>query len=356
MKPLDAADFAGAALTRADARASAPELAEEAFDARWGAAVAEGALKVLRSFPALWWRDLRALDPARVPAGRALGFGDAHVENFGFLAFDDGRVGYAFNDLDDSGDVEVALDALRYFAATSLWRGAGAPVDLPALVRTWADALEKERDPVNADRDFLKRVDAPDAEKMRRKAVERWNTEPSLSPASEDDIDALGRALRGREETRGYEVVAAKRRAVPDGGSGGLRRFWALARAPGGLLDVLELKERAPAATEQGARARKVDKRLSTLKKAVWPGRSLTPYHRLDVRLAGRDVAFVVRSRGARASLKDDVRVPFRKQARALAAVHRRAERAASPGELAAWVEGSVPALVARWSALAGAR
>lgn len=354
MKPLDAADFTGAALTRADARASAPELSPDAFDVRWAAA--EGALKVVRSFPALWWRDLRAVDPARVPAGRALGFGDAHVENFGFLAFDDGRVGYAFNDLDDSGDVEVALDALRYFTAASLWRGAGAPVDLPALVRTWADALEKDRDPVTTDSDFLDAVDAPDLAKMRRKAVERWNTEPSLSAATEEEFGALDRALRGREETRGYEVVAAKRRAVPDGGSGGLRRFWTLARAPDGLLDVLELKERAPAAAEQGARARKVDKRLSTMKKVVWPGRAITPYHRLDVTLAGRDVPFVVRSRGARASLKDDVRVPFRKQARALAAVHRRAERAASPGELAAWVEGSVPTLVARWSSLAARR
>ncbi|MFO0605638.1 MAG: DUF2252 family protein [Polyangiales bacterium] len=356
MKPLAAADFAGAALARADARASVPELSDDAFEARWKLAAAEGALKVVRSFPALWWRDLRAVDPARVPAGRALGFGDAHVENFGFLAFDDGGVGYAFNDLDDSGDVEVALDALRYFTAASLWRGAGAPVDLAALVRTWADALEKDRDPVIDDRAFLDAVDAPDPAKMRRKALERWSTEPELPPITDVEHAALRDALRGLPETGGYEFFAARRRAVHGGGSGGLLRFWAIVRAPGGHLDVLELKERSTPATEQGARARKVDKRLSTLKKAVWPGRSITPYHRLEVRLAGRDVSFVVRSRGARASLKGDVPAPFRKQARALAAVHRRAERAASPGELAAWVEGSVPALVARWSALARVR
>lgn len=95
-----------------------------------------------------------------------------------------------------------------------------------------------------------------------------------------------------------------------------------------------------------------MDKRLSTMKKALWPGRSLTPYHRLDVTFDGAPAPFVARSRGARGAVKAERGVPFAEQLRALAAVHGRARVEGSRGALAEWVAGSVPALVARWEAL----
>lgn len=356
MRPLAPDDFPAPALTRAAARATVPYLPDEAFEARWKAAMAQGPLLLLRSFPALWWCDLRDIDPARVPPDRGLGFGDAHPDNFGFLTFDDGRVGYAFNDLDDSGEVEVALDALRYFTAAALWRGPGAPVDVPALVTAWREALATARDPVHTDRTVLDPLAPPDPTKMRRKALERWSTEPELPAVTRDELAELRAALRRLDETRAHTVLAARRRTVRDGGSGGLQRFWALVCLPRrDEFDVLELKARAPAAAEQGARARKIDKRLSTLKKILWAGRTMTPYHRVDLHLDGKTLPFVVRSRGARAPLPATLPPPFHLQAHILAAVHRDALRDTSPATLAHWVEGSVPTLVARWKALASA-
>lgn len=352
MKPLSPSDFRAPALTRADARATVPYLADDAFDARWNAAVDAGALHVLRSFPALWWRDLRAVDPARVPAGRTVAFGDAHVENFGFLAFDKGGLGFAFNDLDDSGDVEVALDALRYFTSAAMWAGAGAPADVPALAAQWATNLGVDRDPVITDKATLAALDAPERRKMRAAAVRRWSTEDVLDPVTDDALAALRAALAGYDETRGYTVHAVRRRVVKDGGSGGLLRYWALARVPDGGpddLDVLELKAKAPAASEEGDGARKLDKRLTAVKKAVWPERALTPYRRVEVSVGGETRSFVVRSRGARANVK---RPSLAEQVRVLAAVHRRATFDLAHDALGRWVAASVPALVARWAAL----
>jgi len=347
MKPLTPADFRAPALTRADARATVPYLPDDAFDARWNAAVDAGALYVLRSFPALWWRDLRAVDGARVPAARGVGFGDAHIENFGFLAFDKGGVGFAFNDLDDSGDVEVALDALRYFTSAAL-----AGVEVAPLVAQWAADLAVDRDPVITDKATLGALDAPERRKMRAAAVKRWSTEDVLDPITDDVLAAVRASLAGYDETRGYTVHAVRRRVVKDGGSGGLLRYWALARVPEGGpddLDVLELKAKAPAASVEGDGARKLDKRLTVVKKALWGERALTPYRRVEVSVGGEVRSFVVRSRGARANVK---RPSLVDQVRVLAAVHRRAATDLPRDELGRWVAASVPALVARWTAL----
>ena len=347
MKPLAHADFRAPALTRADARATVPYLPDDAFDARWNAAVDAGALHVLRSFPALWWRDLRAVDRARVPAGRTVGFGDAHVENFGFLAFDKGGVAFAFNDLDDSGEVEVALDALRYFTSAAL-----AGVEVAPLVARWTADLAVDRDPVIADKATLAALDAPERRKMRAAAVKRWSTEDVLDPVTDEVLAAVRASLAGYDETRGFTVHAVRRRVVKDGGSGGLLRYWALARVPDGGpddLDVLELKAKAPAASEEGEGARKLDKRLTAVKKALWPERAITPYRRVEVSVGGVVQSFVVRSRGARANVK---KPSLPEQVRVLAAVHRRAPMELPHEALGPWVAASVPALVARWTAL----
>jgi hypothetical protein len=347
MKPLSPADFVAPALTRDLARASVAYVPDGVFNDRWDAAIEGGALQLLRSFPALWWRDVRAVDPARVPTGKTLAFGDAHLENFGFLAFDKGGVGFTFNDLDDSGEVEVALDALRYFTSVAL-----AGEDIAPLIVRWVDDLAVERSPVLTDKATLNTLGAPARSKMRDDAVERWSLEPTLSAVSKDELKAVKKALKETDETRDYTVYALQKRQVKSGGSGGLARYWALARVPDGAaddLDVLELKERAPAAAEEGARARKIDKRLTTMKKALWPGLTLTPYRRVEVIVGETTRSFVVRSRGVRAGVKAPC---LAEQVRVLAAVHRGAEMAVSRAELGRWVEASVPTLVARWKAL----
>ncbi len=334
-------------LTRDDARASVPWLSDAAFEARWRATEGD-AHKVLRSFPDLWWRDLRALPAARVPQGRAVGFGDAHVENFGWLAFE-GGVRFAFNDLDDAGLVEVSLDLLRHLTSASL---SGDPIDLEGLARAWRDAVLSPGAPTRA------LANAPSAAKMREAALEDWDdpAKSALSPVAPDVTRAVAAALAATKATARYEVRAVRRRVVRDGGSGGLARLWAQVRGDGDL-DVIELKEMAPPGAEEGRGAVRLDPRLKTLRAVLWGAQTLRPCHRVDVALPGAaPAAFLARSRGMRASWKKKQGPrPFVEQASILGAVHAHAagQLEVSVDAVAEWALASRPALTDRWRALA---
>lgn len=338
---LTTSDFATPQLTRDDARAVTPYLDEAPFAKRWNAAVREGPLKLFRSFPGLWWRDLRAVDSARIPGGRTLGFGDAHLENFGYLHFAEG-VRFAFNDLDDSGDVEVALDALRYFTSVALAEAG----DVTALVERWRDALTAPPSPV------LEDPAAPPPPALRLKALKAWKElRRSQPPLERKALDRIGEALAFCDATRGYALSDARRREVEDGGSGGLDRYWALTQDRDGNWDVLELKAMAPPASDEGRTARPIERRLSTMREALWTGHSLTPYHRTDLVVSRHEGSrrFLVRSRGMRASVK--VAQP-EVQVRAMGAVHGRAKLDVTPDACARWIIDTVPVVADRWRSM----
>ena len=341
LAPLAPTDFAAPHLTRDDARAVTPYLDALRFARRWNAALREGPLKLFRSFPGLWWRDVRAVDSAGVPGGRTLGFGDAHVENFGYLHFSAG-VRFAFNDLDDSGDIEVALDALRYFTSVAL-AGAG---DVRALVEQWRIALTTETSPV------LEDPAAPPSPALRLKALKAWkDLRRAQPPLDRKALDRIAEALAFCNATRGYAVRDARRREVEDGGSGGLDRYWALARDREGNWDVLELKAMVAPATDEGRTARPIDRRLSAMRDALWSGHALTPYHRADLVMGRHDEGrrFLVRSRGMRASAKA---TRPEVQVRVLGAVHGRAKLDVTPEACARWIAETVPVMVERWRSM----
>ncbi len=351
--PLDASDFVPPRLTRADARAVVADPTERLFPVRWENAVEGGKHAMLRAFPGLWWRDLREIDPTRVPTGRTVAFGDAHVENFGYLAFGD-DVRFAFNDLDDSGDVEVALDALRYFTSASL---AGYP-DVGALLDLWVAAFDA---PAGA----VQRLDdAPTRRKMLNAAEDDW-TQGKRQSAVTDDVKATVREeLKQHDWASGYTVDEVRRYAKTDGGSAGLDRFWAHVTNARGERDVLEFKELATPGSEMGRGARETADRLPTLRATIWPGYGLSPYHRVAINLpssrgdADAKRGFIVRSRGMRGNAKaiiDKVAPPefdeqvIRAQVHVLASVHRNAPERPPARELAAWIRDSLPVVVARW-------
>lgn len=346
--PLTSADFA-APLSRDDARATVPHLDRSAFTARWRATQGD-AHRVLRAFPGLWWRDLRALPEGRVPSARTFGFGDAHIENFGWLAFERG-VRFAFNDLDDSGEAEIALDALRYFTSITL---CGDVVDLGALAKTWAEGLRKPGELTR------KGPAAPPAlDEMRKAALDDWKKDAKndLYPATSAESAAVSAALADKKATKHYDVREVKRRVVIDGGSGGNVRFWALVR-DGSDDDVLELKQMTTAGAEQGRGAVATDKRLKAAREALWTGETLAPYHEVELAVRGdKPAPYLVRSRGRRRSWKVEKFGPprYAVQVEMLASVHARALSSSTPppDALADWVLSSTQAVAARWRTLA---
>lgn len=336
-------------LTRDQARDTVPHLDRSAFTARWRATQGDPH-NVLRAFPGLWWSDLRALPDGRIPAGRTFGFGDAHVANFGWLAFERG-VRFAFNDLDDSGEVEVALDALRYFTSVTL---SGGDVDVAALVEAWADGLRNPGEVTRAGPSA-----PPTAREMRDDADDEWSKDAKndLYAADPSERAAVIAALADEKATQGYEVLGVKRRVVIDGGSGGNKRYWAHVRGEAGR-DVIELKQMTTAGAEQGRGAVALDERLKAAREALWTGERLSPYHK--VHLAVGDAApgsYVARSRGMRRNLRSSKSspTPYALQVEILAAVHARAlaSMSTTPEELASWVLRSTPAVAERWRSLA---
>jgi len=71
-----------------------------------------------RSFVRLYYVDLGLHNPN--VGSVSAGFGDAHLENFGFNVFADGVVRFVYNDFDDSGYCPVGLDSVRYFTVLRL--------------------------------------------------------------------------------------------------------------------------------------------------------------------------------------------------------------------------------------------
>lgn len=349
MKPLEPRHLAPPTRRgRAFFRATSPHLDDARFAAKWASAF-DSPLRFFRAFPQAWYRDL-----ARVPKGHLAGrggvcFGDAHPENFGFVVVA-GRTHFVFNDFDDSGVTDVGADALRYFVAHALmadaavataWLlqryvavlGGARPARLPAaLVPAPAAVVAKQ----------LGKLAAGDALVLSKKT--------KLSPASPEERAAVTRGLEGLH-LRVLDVAARER---DHGGSGGLRRHWALVETRGGRRDVLEVKALTKPATAWGPAHRALKDRLGAIRAALWPGLPVEDH--VGLRLGRAD--YVVRSRVTRAGLDlEKLAPPARRAALAaevgiLAAHHRTLLRADETLRFAAWLEASLPVLAERWRVL----
>jgi hypothetical protein len=347
MDPIEAKALTPAKqLTRAFFRATNPHLDHARFEAKWAKAF-ESPLRFFRAFPQAWYLDLTQVPVSQVPGRTDWCFGDLHPENFGFLVIGE-RTHYVFNDLDDSGRAEVGLDALRWFTAYLVWTGDERATD--DFIDLYRDVMRK---PALASQ--VPEPLVPAAEAVRQKQLAKFvsgrkllRTEDTLLGAA----DASERAIVTEAlEARGYAVVDVAEREREHGGSGGLRRFWALvtkARA----VDVLEVKELTKPATAWGHANTPIEDRIAKVRDAVWPGLGVTDH--FTVVLGTHE--YVVRSRLNRANLKldkledDELELVLQAQVGVMAKHHRRAFRTSEFQALDDWLQDSVRVTAARWT------
>jgi hypothetical protein len=285
-------------LTRAFFRATQPHLSHERFERKWQKGF-ESPLRFFRAFPQAYYLDLTQVPVEHVPGHEDLCFGDLHPENFGFLVFG-GVPHYVFNDLDDAGRAEVGLDALRWFVAHRLWDGDEKATF--ALIDHYRDVMRDPRIAVAIDPAL-----APDPVRLRSKQLAKLVDGRSLVRSARTllaDADAGERAIveeafRASAPLDGLRLLDVAERERDHGGSGGLRRFWALVEDREGALDVLELKELAKPSTAWGHWHTMLEDRIAVVRDRVWRGLPVQDHFTV---VLGRS-EFLVRSRTTRASL-----------------------------------------------------
>jgi hypothetical protein len=333
---------------RAFFRTASPHLDDARFAAKWATSF-ESPLRFFRAFPQAWYRDLAPVPRAHLTGRSGVCFGDAHPENFGFVVVA-GRTHFVFNDFDDSGVTDVGADALRYFVAHALMEDAVAST--AELLRRYVAVLGGAKPPA------LPRAMVPAPAAVVAKQLGKLvagealvlSKKTKLSPVTPEERALVARGLE-RLHLQVHDVALRER---DHGGSGGLRRYWALVESRGGRHDVLEVKALTRPATAWGPAHHALKDRLGAIRAALWPGLAVEDH--VGLRLGRTE--YVVRSRVTRAGLDLEKLVPRQRRAALaaevgiLAAHHRTLLR---PGEVlrfGAWLEASLPVMVERWRAL----
>lgn len=352
-------------------RATNPHISHADFEAKWKKAQ-KSPLRLLRSFPQAYWLLLERVPEAHVPGRRGICYGDAHLENFGFLRSVKGPMVFVANDLDDAGPGEVGLDALRW--AVSLALSGMRARQLAPLLRHYAAAACDARaagTPLPAE--LVPDVDEVIQKRLAKLVRVTAGKGPALVRGEETGlsaVDASERALVTEAFEREADLSGLKLCDVAEldrdsGGSGGLRRFWALtrggpasprskSRASEGTLDVLELKELTTPAVQWGHHRTPLGDRIAEVKAVLHAGTPVREH--FAVRLGHAE--FLVRSRLARASLdlteldSEQRTAAFLAQASLLGRHHRAAYRDIEPAALADWLATSARTVSEHFEAL----
>ena len=340
------------ALDKAFIRATHPHLDDATFERKWREALVSPVM-FIRAFPAAFHRTATGLT---APGSEGLCLGDAHPGNFGFLDVG-GRAQFAYNDLDDSGYCRAAIDALRYFTALHLFfNDAGLVKD---VLERYVDVL---KDPSKADQ--VKGKHWPDWADVRGKGLAKNTrgaqlTGDTLSAVSARDGTAIAQLLASTKPYKSARVLHVAAVARDSGGSGGLRRYWALVERSGGRT-IVELKESTTPGVEWGTSTRKLPfaTRLAPLKAAFWSTRDTNDYFYVGWARAW----FLVRDRFTKKSLDvlelgaGDRKDVMQAQVSHMAALHTRALSEVKKDELRAWLATHAASQAALWSAAYRAR
>ncbi|WP_437790575.1 DUF2252 family protein [Sorangium sp. So ce693] len=354
MQPIQEGDLRPVkTLTKSFFRAVNPHLDADEFEEKWRAAM-KSPLRFMRSFPQAWHVDLLDVPRSKVPGGRCLCFGDAHPENFGFVTFEEGPR-YVFNDLDDAGTGLAALDALRYFTTLRLLLDAAKVTE--GLVELYEDIVQGNEPPRELSAAMIPDIAASDARELAK-----WTDgeafrfdEPGLklSRVHADTGQQLVEAFGGLASNAPLQVIEVARRAREGGGSGGLDRYYVLAREERREgLRLLELKETTHAATSWSNFLHEEEGRLDRAKASIWRGLT-APYH-VEVQV-GRTV-YLLRDRLGRASFdlehlgKRDLRAVLEVQVSILARQHAASFADLDLRALDDWLKASLDVTAERWS------
>lgn len=330
----------------------ASDLSKEAFDVKWLAATASDSSPFLffRSFPRAYFRHLSQIGNVYGPIGLCLG--DAHRNNFGFIVFKEG-VGYVANDLDDSGDCPIILDALRYFVSLRLADPGNERI--PQLIEDYVDLTQGRLASVPAlpvdyfpEGTVLKEKNDNILEKYSEKGIFAHDTLSPVTPGQATDlIQAMTKAgIKGK-------ILDVAEFDKETGGSGGRKRFWfLLGNESGHSIDILELKQTPSPATTFGgwpltlSRAKIVDQVWTPWTNPIWR----------EIKYQGSD--FVLRSR-----TKDDINfdkmekkskrsVVYTAQIGIMGGIHGTALKDMDEASTKTWLKSTSELLAAHWTAV----
>lgn len=346
MDPIEARDLpAPRSLSPAFFRATNPHLGHADFEAKWATA-RKSPLRFFRSFPQAYWLLLERVPAAHVPGRIGICYGDAHLENFGLLRSVRGPLVFVANDLDDAGPGEVGLDALRW--AVSLALAGEKRRQVQALIAEYAAvargaraaALPSSLVPEAGD------VAARRLGKLVRRERLVLGEQTELARVDRQERALVSAAFRTDRSLREHTLLDVAELARVGGGSGGLRRFWALTRRGTGRraeLDVLELKELTTPAVQWGHHRTPLGDRIAEVKAVLHAG---TPVRDHASVMLGH-AEFLVRSRLGRAAIDlteltaEDRMTTLKAQAGLLGRDHRRAYRGIEAKALKGWLAES---------------
>ncbi len=226
---------------------SYPHLSEEAFEGKWNASL-ESPLLFFRSYVNTWYSDLSASKNLGV-IGPCLG--DPHPENFGYLWYGNEDFRYRYNDLDDVGACPVAFDALRYFTALRLSIDSNEIFE--SVLNHYIDSLTSSE---NIDEEYVN-SEKPRLQKLRDKLAKK-NLEGQkiklggeVVKASEQEKARVEKTFL-REFWAEFSILDIAKVEVKDGGSGGLERFYVLAKSNQAQLELIEFKALTRPASSYG--------------------------------------------------------------------------------------------------------
>lgn len=225
-----------------------PNLSADEFTIKWEVA-SKSPMHLIRSFVNTWY-DEAALVANPGPIGPC--FGDPHIENFGFLWFDDDKWHYTYNDLDDVGSCPVLFDALRFFTTLSLQLK--DPAAEESIRNSYIGFLNGNSLSSFPSQNYLPNHSHVVAKNISSSVADDklilGPNDRSLSPEDRETIfSAVQKAMAATAPLSCVDIFEFDRAG---GGSAGLTRYQLLARGQGGDYILLELKELGTPGTERG--------------------------------------------------------------------------------------------------------
>ena len=309
-------------LTKEFYRKTASDISDSDFALKWNLALEAGPLKFLRSFVSAYYKDLKKTKGAG-PVGVC--FGDAHIENFGFVLFADGPH-FVYNDFDDSGYCPVGLDILRYLTSINLFEKKSSEA-FEKIAKEYVRVLTGKNSPQKLDSSL-----EFDPQKKREKNVsnlienERFIESPEFSKVSENLKNEISKALKTNSDMQKLElkdIVATKKEA---GGSAGLEKYLIyVSDSSGAKREILECKPLIVPGTAAGEWKTLPNNRVEFLQQEIWG--NLKPVNYFQVKI--NNLNYVIRSRTKGSidlnSLNSDERLDlYKSQVGIIATLHKK--------------------------------
>ncbi len=248
-------------------RKSSPNITDADFIFKWDYALDSGDLKFLRSFVGAYYLDLMNVKGAG-PLG--ICFGDAHLENFGFVVFSDGPK-FVYNDFDDSGYCPVGLDVLRYLTSLRLYEKKSS--DFPdKVIKEYVEVLSGRRLPRKLDSSI-----SFEPEKKRSKNIRNLIDGQKFAVSDEFAFVSASTTKKIKEvfatdvnlkKFKINDIVSTKKEG---GGSAGLEKYLIYVVGTGDTNnEILEFKPVITPGTAAGNWKSMLENRVEFLIKEFW--------------------------------------------------------------------------------------